>query len=457
MKILGRVRHSVYAIPLVVAAGLAMLVISETTYLQSNARLAVLRAKAQTRADIDYLLQRVTDAETGQRGYLLTGRDEYLAPYEDATRDIDSTLAKLHQVYADTPAPRAKLGELDAAVQAKLSETRTVLAAYRQDPAGSWRDLMLSDIGREQMQLIRQLGEDLLSMEQVSVVADRARLQRALLLNRFGIALMVAIGVGALIMYLRQGRQLQRRVDEHRQQIVDERDRLEQEVATRTQQLTELTRHLQTAREDERSRLARDLHDELGALLTAAKLDAARIRARLGDSAPEALERLEHLVQTLNSGIALKRRIIEDLRPSSLNNLGLVPALEILCDEFAERSGLTVRRTVDAVPLSASAELTVYRLVQEGLTNIAKYAQASTVDVRVQRASGGQVEVSVRDDGRGFDTTQQDSTRHGLLGMRYRVESEGGRLRVESATGLGTELRAVLPPASQPASQPASP
>ena len=101
-----------------------------------------------------------------------------------------------------------------------------------------------------------------------------------------------------------------------------ERDRLEIDVARRTAQLTELTQHLQTAREDERNRLARNLHDELGALLTSAKLDAARIKSRLAGMAPEALERLAHLVETLNASIALGRSIIEDLRPSTLGQPG---------------------------------------------------------------------------------------------------------------------------------------
>ncbi len=100
-----------------------------------------------------------------------------------------------------------------------------------------------------------------------------------------------------------------------------ERERLEREVLRRTAELTELAQHLQTAREDERARLARDLHDELGALLTAAKLDVARIRPKLQQAMPEVLPRIAHLVETLNAGIALKRRIIEDLRPSTLDQL----------------------------------------------------------------------------------------------------------------------------------------
>ena len=248
----------------------------------------------------------------------------------------------------------------------------------------------------------------------------------------------------ALVMYLRQTSALQRQQEEQQHLVQAERDRLEIEVARRTAQLTELTRHLQTAREDERARLARDLHDELGALLTSAKLDAARIRSRLAGSAPEAQERLAHLVETLNSGIALKRRIIEDLRPSALSNLGLLATLEILAREFAEQSGIAVHCAFAPVTLEADAELVVYRLVQEAITNITKYARARQVWLGVA-AHDGHVEVSVRDDGVGFDTGVQPNSAHGLVGMRYRVEAEGGTMAVVSAPGSGTEIRVSLP------------
>jgi signal transduction histidine kinase len=222
--------------------------------------------------------------------------------------------------------------------------------------------------------------------------------------------------------------------------------RLEAEVALRTAQLTELTHHLQTAREDERARLARDLHDELGALLTSAKLDAARMRARLAGAAPEALERLAHLTQTLDQVIALKRRITEDLRPSSLDHLGLGVTLEILAREFAERSGVQVHLALAAVPLAAAAELVAYRLVQEAVTNISKHAQARQMWITLGQR-GGQVELSVRDDGVGFDSTLPLRSRYGLVGMRFRVEAERGSLAVQSAPGQGTRIVMRLPPA----------
>ncbi len=223
-----------------------------------------------------------------------------------------------------------------------------------------------------------------------------------------------------------------------------ERGRLETEVMARTRQLTELAQHLQMAREDERHRLARNLHDDLGALLTSAKLDAARIKSRLGDKAPEVLELLAHLVATLNSGIALGRRIIEDLRPSALSNLGLVATLEILAREFSEQSGIDVQCTLAPVALKPSAELVVYRLVQEAITNIAKYAQASKVWLSMA-PSEAQAAVSVRDNGVGFDTRLPAGSAYGLMGMRYRVEAEAGTLAVLSAPGQGTSIEMKLP------------
>jgi signal transduction histidine kinase len=248
-------------------------------------------------------------------------------------------------------------------------------------------------------------------------------------------------------MYLRQTAALDRQRALQQEAIQGERDNLEVEVEARTAQLRELALHLQTVREDERSLLARELHDELGALLTAAKLDAARLKSRLGPMmTPEVRERMAHLNEALNNGIALKRRIIEDLRPSSLSNLGLAAAVEILVREFNARMEIAVECQVQPVCLGANAELTVYRLVQEALTNIAKYAKATQVAVKVGRA-GGKVEVVVRDDGIGFEPSLPRLTAHGLLGMKFRVESEQGEMTIESAPGRGTTICAVLPEA----------
>jgi signal transduction histidine kinase len=258
------------------------------------------------------------------------------------------------------------------------------------------------------------------------------------------LAVALTLALRALARLRRRTHVLQAQQQALQARVQADNERLEHLVAERTAELTELAQHLQTAREDERARLARDLHDELGALLTSAKLDVARLRPRLAGSAPEALERLAHLASTLDSVIALKRRITEDLHPSSLEHLGLNVALEILAREYGERSGVTVALAVQPVPLARPAELVVYRLVQEAVTNISKHAQARRVWITLAHHAA-QVELTVRDDGVGFDATRPPRSAYGLVGMRFRVEAEHGSLAVQSAPGQGTCIVARLP------------
>ena len=444
--IFSRVKRSPFALPLAALAALALVVISETSYRQSTATLDRIGQMAQARVNIQGLLRYMVDAETGQRGYLLTQREEYLKPYSDALDDIDASTQWLTTYYGDDPARAAVFGRVAKLVEGKLSELKETMRVFNEGKPEVAKSLLMTDIGKEQMESIRLLSEDLLANESRKIASGRTEVYDTLMLNRIGVAAMTAISLLALYLYLRQTQALDLQRQEQQRLLQAEADRLEHEVRRRTEQLTELAQHLQTAREDERSRLARDLHDELGALLTAAKLDAARLKSRLGVLTPEAAERLLHLNQTLNSGIALKRRIIEDLRPSSLSNLGLVAALEIQAREFADRSGLPVDASLEPVTLQPSSELMVYRLVQEAFTNIAKYAQAKRIEVKLW-AQEGQVHVSVRDDGVGFDTGVPRTSAHGLLGMRYRVEAEGGVMTLNSAPGRGTEVHARLPQA----------
>lgn len=266
----------------------------------------------------------------------------------------------------------------------------------------------------------------------------------------FGVAtalLMAAVWL-ARGYYRRQRALLKAQQQDCERRLQNERELREREVAQATAELRELTHYLLSAREDERNRLARNLHDDLGSLLTSAKLDAARIKSRLSDKAPDAAQLLAHLVGTLNSCIALGRRIIEDLRPSALSNLGLTQTLSIAAREFSESTGIPVQCALQDVALDASAELMVYRLVQEAFTNISKYAGAHQVWLSLE-AKAGEVQVSVRDDGVGFDPNTKAPSAYGLIGMRFRVEAEGGTLSLVSAPGQGTLILARLAQATR--------
>jgi len=423
-----------------------MFVISEVSYQDATSALNSLGERAIARNRLNQVAKSLLDAETGQRGYLLTNRQEYLNPYRDAQDGLHESTEWLKTYYAGDPQKAQLMHQLAAAVDEKMSELATSIELHDKGAHQGWRDLLLSDIGKEKMERVRTLTEQLLAEEGTQVAKGRKGVYQTLMLNRIGTTAMAAVSLLALFMYLRQTATLERHTDEEARRIESERDRLEAEVTARTRQLKELAQHLQTIREDERSRLARELHDELGALLTAAKLDAARLKSRLGKTTtPEILERLAHLNETLNGGIALKRRIIEDLRPSSLSNLGLVAALEILIREFGQRSEVAAKHELEHVDLSQAAQLTVYRLVQEALTNVAKYAKATEVKVTLAGIDAEHVRVAVQDDGVGFDSTTHRAATHGLIGMRYRVEAEGGSMRLESTPGKGTLIEAILP------------
>ncbi len=438
------IRRHPLVLGLAMLAAVVMLFISEGTFRQAIASVAHRAAGQEVSGSLRELQSDLLEAESAQRGYLLTQRKQYLHPYVNAVGRVHATLEQLDQRYAAAPEVAPMFDPLRTAVRAKLAELAQTIRLHEAGQFDAAMALVETDLGMRQMEVIRTQGAELIELQ--SRIRDKGQsdLMTTLTLSRVGMAALSIIGMLALYLYLRQNSIVETYRLELKRVAQGVSDRLEVEVKQRTAQLTRLTQHLQTAREDERNRLARNLHDELGALLTSAKLDAARIKSRLTGIAPEARERLAHLVETLNASVALGRSIIEDLRPSTLTNLGLVSAIEILAREFAERSRVQVHRELVTVKLAASAELTVYRLVQEAITNISKYAKASQVWVELA-ARGNEVQITVRDDGVGFDTDEKPGSAYGLVGMRFRVEAERGVLTVMSAPGQGTRVQAILP------------
>jgi signal transduction histidine kinase len=438
------------ALVLAVLAACVLIGINEAGHGRSLSALNNMTRDFETRGSLNRLLQHVLDAETGSRGFLLTGDPRYLEPYDRAVAEIGQDLEALRRAYADSAEQAPVLGQLGRSVQRKLAEMDLSVRMRKQGNEDAWKFVLLTDVGKEQMDAIREQAGKLIGSTAARIDDSQSEVRRALTLSRAGVAVATLVALLAFWLSLRQSTALKLAGEQQQRALQQERDLLERQVRDRTASLAELATHLQQVREEERGHLARELHDELGALLTAAKLDVARLKSRLGEPPAEVGQRLQHLTETLNSGIALKRRIIEDLRPSSLSNLGLTASLEILAREFSERSGVEVASSLEPVDLDEASQLTVYRLVQESLTNIGKYADARHAEIAVH-AYTGHVEVMVRDDGKGFDTVKARRSTHGLAGMRHRVEAAGGRLTVSSAPGSGTRVVAVLPAQAQAA------
>jgi signal transduction histidine kinase len=432
------------SLPLAILAAALMIFINEASFQQSISAVGNMEKAQQTRSAITHLVRQVLDAETGQRGYLLTGDPRYLEPYKAAAGDITENLNVLQQIFLSQPALIGEFDTLSRHVSRKMAEMDLSVRMRKEGNDDGWKFVLTTDVGKEEMEAIRNQSDKLSASSIQQIDQGQAQVRKALQLSRTGIATTALVGLLAFYMYLMQNKALLASGQREQETLERERDLLEKQVRERTASLAELATHLQNVREDERGHLARELHDELGALLTAAKLDVARLKSRLADNLPEASERLEHLTSTLNTGIALKRRIVEDLRPSSLSHLGLVASLEILAREFEERSGLSITTDLETVELGGAAQLTVYRLVQESLTNIAKYASATQVEISLHNFDNF-ITVDVKDNGKGFKLESIGSGSHGLAGMRHRVEAAGGKLTIASAEKKGTQVGAVLP------------
>jgi signal transduction histidine kinase len=433
-------------------AAAAVMGVSEASYWGAEQALTQSQARYLARDDGLRLRELLTTAETAQRGFLLTGRDDYLAPVLLAERELPTVLQRLKGQYANSTWT-ALVAEASRRANEKLSELQLVVKLYREGNTPAWQGLVESDIGREKMQAVRDAVSELDRHELAEIARERDAVHRSLTYGRLGTHGLTLLSLFGLAIFLRRNEALHNARRQHALELAQERDRLDREVARRTAELTELARHLQTVREDERAHLARELHDELGALLTAAKLDVARIR-RMTRTAPDIDERLKHMSALLDQGIALKRRIIEDLRPSALSNLGLIPALEILTQEFAQRSGLQLSLELADHPTDDGDRLALYRLVQEALTNVMRHAKAKQVRVTLGEAEGW-LQLHIRDDGQGFNPEAVGAGHHGLLGMRYRIESLGGTLQLLSAPGRGTLVLARLPLRPAPTTAPA--
>jgi len=227
-------------------------------------------------------------------------------------------------------------------------------------------------------------------------------------------------------------------------------DQFEARVAERTEELSALSTNLLRMMENERSQLAKELHDELGGLITAAKMDMAWLQSHVGNSLDAASQdKFRSVVQMLNQAMMLKRRVVESLRPSLLDHFGLPVALRSHFDESCGPSGIEYIATLpeEVLDLEPAVQLTLFRVAQEALTNLLARGSARHVEL-VMEAEGDDYVLTVGDDGAAMDAAQLRT----LAGMRHRVQGAGGRLEVDAIAGQGNRITVHVPRrAAQPA------
>ena len=228
---------------------------------------------------------------------------------------------------------------------------------------------------------------------------------------------------------------------------VTERNRFEEELRRSQEQLRELGIHQESVREDERAGIARELHDELGQLLTALKMDLSWLSHHLATISPDqALDKLSGMISLTDTSVGAVQRMSSQLRPGILDDLGLVAALEWLARDFQQRSGVRCVAEVDnTLDISGHQATVLFRICQESMTNVARHSKASQVTVKLVRRYS-EVVLTVSDNGRGITTEEMESPRSfGVMGMRERARALGGTVTISGAPGEGTTVEATLP------------
>jgi signal transduction histidine kinase len=390
----------------------------------------------------------IATAESGQRGYLLTGQTDYLQPYYRAMRSWRSEIDRLRNLTGDNPQRQRDLVELERWTAAAISRLeQTIQHTPQPGPSGS-PDVAGTDRATETMDRVRGIVEAMLAEEDARIDALGREVLRGMWVT-VGVALLTTIVTVAVLIGL--NKLLQRYVwarAKAEQALVDANQHLNLLVEQRTAELTELSQHLIRVSEEEKASLARELHDTLGSNLTAINMDLNWIQRRMPEQARDVRERMQRVLQLLADTVELKHAVIEGLRPSHLDNLGLAFAMRSHCREFSRRTGLPCEVDVheDFDDLDPASAIAFYRIAQEALTNITKHAEASRVQMTLLREDQG-VRLRIVDDGRGVaEGALAKPKSHGVVGMRERMRQLGGTFSVSrGAGGKGTVIEAYMP------------
>ncbi|HEC18533.1 MAG TPA: PAS domain S-box protein [Gammaproteobacteria bacterium] len=294
------------------------------------------------------------------------------------------------------------------------------------------------EVARFEFELKRKNGEVFPTEHTVSLIRDNAG---------------QAIGIVSTLSDITARKKTEeelRRHREHLEELVAERTR---ELETSRQQLRDLAVHLQTVREEERARIARDVHDEFGQVLTALNMDVHWLQERITEDQADMQRKVLSMLPLIASAIESVQRITSELRPAMLDELGLGPAIQWYMEEFQNRNAIKCQVSIelDKARLDTDRATVVFRILQEALTNVARYAGASQVTLSIDSGED-YIDMRLTDNGVGIDLSALDrEDSFGLLGMRERAIAFGGTVEIKGSPGEGTTVMLHLPIINGPA------
>lgn len=388
------------------------------------------------------MIYAVADAESAHRGFMLTLDPEFLVTLDDAKRRANSTIESLLSQYGKTDKSElARLTEAKNSVDNKFAEMQTSIDdAKRVANDSAALQAIRTNLDLHWMKEVRASFEEIRSRERARVFADvdfwlmQVRMNRYVTAGTTLLNVILLLCVGMLVIW-----EIERRTSAAL--------KLNTMVEERTAELSNLSKHMLNVREDEKLRLARELHDELGGILIAIKIDLAQLAKKYDFTQPDAQVRWQRIQNALTAGIELKRRVIEELRPTLLDNLGLKAAVKWQCEETCSQAGLGLEMDFpeEEISVDLNIAIAIFRVAQEAMTNIIKHARATAVKVHL-KDSGTEITLSVEDNGVGFDNvTRKLGGSHGLLSMKYRMQTIGGTFELLPVSPHGTRVLVRLP------------
>ena len=286
----------------------------------------------------------ITAAESEQRGYLLTGEHSYLDSYGACVAKIEPSLDRLSRAYATPLGQAADIGQLRVLTGKKLGELEETLALYRQRGMAHAMSVVRTDVGKRTTAQIATIVGAMRDRESVDLSAATVRWRADLWMSRCITTGGAILNIGLVLLTTGLVSGDIRRRAQQAHLLRDQKQELARQVEERTRELTALSTHLQGVSEQEKSALSRELHDELGGLLVAARMDLSWLQQRLPTSDPAIEQRFKRIHESLSAGVDLKRRVVEELRPTLLDNMGLFTALRWQFKESCRRTGLLQRK-----------------------------------------------------------------------------------------------------------------
>lgn len=429
----------------------AMLVVNDRFIVSTREKTDVLSMLDELLLETWKVQSNLAIAESSQRGYLLTRSDNYFNPYDNATGQISQQLQNINTLLNHTNLVKhaeiqSTMNELMSSISKKSAEMSVTIDFAKKRQFDKALAVVRLDSGIKEshnIEILSRRFEQQVLAYRVELEDKRNTMRRMM---RWFVMACPLIFVSLVVLVIRR---LLRELAEKANlyvRLTDENAEYERNIQRMTTTLQRQALQAQTNVERERYQLSRELHDELGSLLTAIKMDISWAIKHLKEDMPQVTEKLKKTNQYLDRSINFKREIVQNLHPSMIKSFGLIASLQNLLNEAGGRNQwqLDVIIPDQEMLINETLSLIIYRLVQESLNNCSKYAKATQVSVHLMHDEQ-YIKLEIADNGIGFDMNGLTTANTGISGMRNRVESIGGHYEVTSAPGQGTSTRVLLP------------